>query len=130
MPHDSRSLRPLLIGLSRDLRLLVAEIVGLARAEFAEALRSALLYVGVAAAAIVVALGGLLVLVSALVLIVIALGLSPWVAATLVGLLMVGAGGGTAYFCAMKLRHVAFDLPRTRHSVRDTLSWLNAQCRQ
>jgi hypothetical protein len=126
MPHD-HAFRSHVLSLSRDLRVLLDQTVGLARAEINTAVRSTLLYVAIAAGGVVIVIGGLLVLVSALVLIVIALGLPPWAAATLVGILLVGAGAGTAYACVTKLRHVEFDLGHTRRSVKETLGWLKTQ---
>jgi hypothetical protein len=126
MPQD-HSFRPHLRALSRDLRRLLEQTMGLARTEINTAVQSVLLYVAIAAGAVVVAIGGLLVLLSALVLIAVALGLPPWAAATLVGLLLVGAGAGTAYACVTKLRQVECDLRHTRRSVKETLGWLKTQ---
>jgi hypothetical protein len=127
MHHGDHSFRPLLLSLSRDLRLLLDQTVGLARAEINTAVRSTLFYLAVAGGAVVTVIGGLLVLVSAFVLIAIALGLPPWAAATVVALLMIGAGAGVTYLCITKLRHVEFDLRHTRRSVKETLAWLKAQ---
>jgi hypothetical protein len=126
MPQD-HSFRPAVLALSRDLRLLFDQTVSLAGAEIKTAVRSTLLYVAVAAGAVVIVICGLLVLVSTLVLIVIALGLPPWASAGLVGFLLVGVGAGIAYFCLTKLRQGEFDLRHTRHSVKETLEWLKAQ---
>jgi hypothetical protein len=127
MHHGDHSFRPLLLSLSRDVRLLLDQTVGLARAEINTAVRSTLFYVAVAGGAVVTVIGGLLVLVSAFVLIAIALGLPPWAAATLVALLMIGAGAGVTYLCIARLRHLEFDLRHTRRSVKETLAWLKAQ---
>jgi hypothetical protein len=124
---QDHSYRPRLLALSRDLSLLLAQTVALARTEITTAVRSTTLYVAIAAAGIVVAIGGLLVLLSALVLIAIALGLPAWAAATLVGIILVGAGAGTAYVCVTKLGAVEFDLRHTRRSVRESLRWLKTQ---
>jgi hypothetical protein len=126
MPQD-HSFRPHLLALSRDLRLLLDQTVGLARVEISSAVRSTLLYVAIASGGVVVMVGGLLVLLSALVLIAIALGLPPWAAASLVGALLVAAGGGTAYVYVAKLRQVEFDLRHTRRSLKETGRWLKTQ---
>jgi hypothetical protein len=127
MAYGDHSFRPLLLSLSRDVRLLLDQTVGLARVEINTAVRSAMLYLAIAGAALVAVVGGLLVLVSALVLIAIALGLPPWAAALVVALLMIGGGAGVTYLSVTKLRHVEFDLPHTRRSVKETLAWLKAQ---
>jgi hypothetical protein len=121
------SFRAHLLSVSSDLRLLLEQTVGLARTEINAAVQSTLLYVGIAAAAVVVVIGGLLVLLGALVLVAIALGLPPWAAATLVGVLLVGAGAGTVYVCVTKLRQVEFSLRHTRRSMKETLGWLKTQ---
>ena len=92
-------------------------------------MRSTLFYLAVAGGAVVIVMGGLLVLLSALVLIAIALGLPPWAAATVVALVMIGAGAGVIYLCITRLRHVEFDLRHTRRSVKETVAWLKAQAR-
>jgi hypothetical protein len=92
MHHSDHSFRPLLLSLSRDLRLLLDQTAGLARAEIQTAVRSTVFYLAIAGGGVVTAIGGLLVLLSAFVLIAIALGLPPWAAATVVALLMIGAG--------------------------------------
>jgi hypothetical protein len=122
MPQD-HSFRPHLLALSRDLSVLLDQTVSLARTETNIAVRAILLYVGCAVAAVVAVIGGLLVLLSALVLIAIALGLPSWAAASLVGILLVAAGAATAYVCVTKLREVRLDLPQTRRSVKETLGW-------
>jgi hypothetical protein len=122
-----QALRRLLPALSADLNLLFGQTLALARVEAASVLRSTVLYVAVAVAGVALAVGGFLVLLSALVLIAVALGLPPWAAATLVGLLLVIAGALTAYFCVAGLKQLGFTLPHTRRSLKDTLAWLKAQ---
>jgi hypothetical protein len=127
MPYGDHSFRPLLLSLSRDLRLLMNQTVALARAEINAAVRSTSFYVAVAAGGLVIVVGGLLVLLSAFVLIAIALGLPPWAAATVVALVMIVAGAATAYVCLTRLKHVEFDLRHTRRSAKETLAWLKSQ---
>jgi hypothetical protein len=124
---STATFRTLLQSLSQDLRLMVEQSLGLARAEIGAAVRSTLFYVAIAAAAVVVGFAGLLVLVSAVVLIAVALGLPPWAAATIVGLLMTIGGAGVAYWCITRLPHAGLDLPRTRRSLKETLAWVKAQ---
>jgi uncharacterized membrane protein YqjE len=127
MQYGDHSFRPLLLSLSRDLPVLLDQTVRLARTEIDTAVRSTLFYLAVAGGAVVIVIGGLLVLVSALVLIAIALGLPPWAAATVVALLMIGAGVSVIYLCITRLRAVEFDLRHTRRSVKETVAWLKAQ---
>ena len=127
MTEHTTTFRRLLESLSRDLRTLLAQSMGLARAEASESIRAVILYVAVAMVGVVVLVGGLLVLLAALVLIAVTLGLPPWAAASLVGLLLAGLGAGTAYFCIASLQAVPFGFPRTRRSVKETLAWLKTQ---
>ena len=66
-------------------------------------------------------------LVSALVLIVIALGLPAWAAATLVGLLLTAGGALAAWYFVVVTRRLELTLRETRESVRETLEWLKLQ---
>ena len=129
MSESSTPYRPLLLSVSRDLWLLCVQTMALARAETRTSVGSTVFYLAVAAGGVVVAIGGLLILLSALVLIAIALGLPAWAAASLAGILLVGAGAGTVYFCVTSLLEVEFTMPRTRRSIKDTVVWLKAQTR-
>jgi hypothetical protein len=124
---DPRPLRQMLQELSADLRALAARSMDLARAEIStaasEVTRS---LIGIAAGAFA-ALAGVLVLVSMLVLIAVALGLPPWAAAALVGLLLTIAGVFTVRTFIARLRTAHFDLRETRSSVTETVEWLKAQ---
>lgn len=124
---DHRSVPQLLAALSADLRLLLAETVGLARAEVQTAASAlAMSIAGIAAGAVILIIG-LLVLVAALVLIAVALGLAPWAAALLVGALLSGAGAVTIRSFLTKLQLVKYNLEETRRSVTETLAWLKSQ---
>jgi len=124
---DNRSVPQLLAALSADLRLLLTETAGLARAEMqASASALALSMAGIVAGAVVL-LMGLMVLIAALVLIVVALGLRPWAAALLVGVLLSGIGALTISAFLAKLKLVKYNLEETRRSVTETLAWLKAQ---
>lgn len=124
---DARSVPEVLAALSADLRALISETAGLARSEISRA-SSALTTstVGIIAGAIVLLLG-VAVLAAALVLIGIALGLYPWAAALLVGLLLCGGGAITIWVFLAQLKTVDYNLTETRRSVTETLTWLKAQ---
>ena len=78
-------------------------------------------------ASVLIALAGAAVLVSALVLIVIALGLPAWAAATLVGVVLTVGGALSARHFVGATRQVEFDLKETRRSLRETMEWLKVQ---
>ena len=124
---DARSVPEVLAALSADLRALISETAGLARSEISRA-SSALTIstVGIIAGAIVLLLG-VAALAAALVLIGIALGLYPWAAALLVGLLLCGGGAITIWVFLAQLKTVDYNLTETRRSVTETLTWLKAQ---
>ena len=124
---DKRTVPNLLAALSADLRLLLTETVGLARAEVqASASAVAMSIAGIVAGAVVLFMG-LLVLVAALVLIAVALGLRPWTAALIAGVFLSGAGALTMSGFLAKLKLVTYDLEETRRSVTETMAWLKAQ---
>ena len=124
---DHRSVPQLLAALSADLRVLLAETVGLARAEVQTAASALAMSIAGIVAGAVVLITGLLVLVAALVLIAIVLGLPPWAAALLVGVLLSGAGAVTISAFLAKLKLVKYNLEETRRSVTETLAWLKSQ---
>jgi ABC-type uncharacterized transport system permease subunit len=124
---DNRSLRQLLDILSRDLRLLALQTVALARAEIRAATAALTWSIAMLAAGIVIMIAGILVIVSSLVLIAIALGLPPWAASVLIGLLVTAAGALTVRGCLRKLQRLHVDLRDTRQNVAETFAWLQAQ---
>lgn len=129
MSGSTPTYRPLLVAMSRDLWLLCSQTLTLARLEIVTSARSMALHVAVAALGMVVAIGGVLVLLSALVLIAIALGLPPWAAASVVGALLVGVGAATAYLSVIGLLDGGLAAPHTRRSIKDTVEWLQSQTR-
>ena len=92
MTDRSPSLRDLLNGISTDVQLLASQTLTLARVEASTAAsRLAWSVMGVVAS-VFVAVAGAAVLVSALVLILVALGLPAWASSTLVGVVLTGSG--------------------------------------
>ena len=121
------SLRDLLNGISTDVQLLASQTLTLARLE-ASAAASKLAWsaIGVLASAFV-AVAGVAVLVSALVLILVALGLPAWAASTLVGIALTGGGALSARYFIGLVRNAELGMKETRESLRETLAWLKAQ---
>jgi hypothetical protein len=91
-PSLNPSLRDLLNGISTDVRLLASQTLTLARVEAAAAASKLAWSAMGVLASVFVAVAGAAVLVTALVLILVALGLPAWAASTLVGVLLTGAG--------------------------------------
>jgi hypothetical protein len=126
-PSPNLSLKDLLGGISTDVQLLTTQTIALARLE-ASAAASKLVWSAFAVlASVFIALARAAVLVSALVLIVIALGLPAWAAATLVGVVLTFGGALSARHFVGATRQVEFDLKQTRRSLRETMEWLKVQ---
>jgi ABC-type uncharacterized transport system permease subunit len=128
-PRLNRPLKELLNGISTDVELLVSQTLTLARLEISTAASTlAWSAVGLLASAFV-AIAGAAVLVSALVLILIALGLPAWTASTLVGAMLTGAGALAARYFVGSMRDARLDMKETRESLRETMEWLKLQTR-
>jgi hypothetical protein len=121
------SLRDLLNGISSDVQVLALQTLTLARLEVsAAASKLARSAIGVLAS-VCVAFAGAAVLVSALVLMLVAVGLPAWAAATLVGIVLTGAGAIAARYFISALRSAEFGMKETRESLRETMEWLKLQ---
>ncbi len=124
MPADGRVFRNVVEELARDVHTLASETATLARLEASHAsttLRTALAGI---AAGVFLGGGGLIVLLGAFVLILVALGLPPWAAALTVAATLLGVGTLLVWMFYAQLTPELLSLPRTRQSVRDTLAWL------
>ena len=129
MTRHSRSpaLRQLLGAASADLQALASQTLALARLEFAAATSALVTSVLGVAISLVIVLGSVGVLMSALVLIAIALGLPAWAAATAVGLVLAIAGALSARRFLGQARSVSFTLSETRESIKETIEWMKTQ---
>ncbi len=129
MTRHSRSpaLRQLLGAASEDLQALASQTLALARLEFAAATSALVTSVLGVAISLVIVLGSVGVLMSALVLIAIALGLPAWAAATAVGLVLAIAGALSARRFLGQARSVSFTLSETRESIKETIEWMKTQ---
>jgi hypothetical protein len=121
------ALKELLNGISTDVQLLASQTVTLARLEVS-AVASKLAWSALGLmASVFAAVAGAAVLVGALVLILIALGLPAWAAATLVGVVLTTGGALSALVCVSAMRQTELTLKETRESLRETLAWLKLQ---
>jgi Putative Actinobacterial Holin-X, holin superfamily III len=126
-PSLNPSLKDLLSGISADVQLLASQTVALARIELSAA-ASKLAWSGIAVlVSVFIAIAGAAVLISALVLILIALGVPAWAAATIVGVVLTVGGGLSARHFVSATRAVELDLKETRQSLRETMEWLKLQ---
>ena len=124
---ESQSIGQLLGAVSGDLCTLAGQTLALGRLELGNTVSALAWSAAGLSLSIVIAIAGLAVLVSALVLIVIALGLPAWAAATLVGLLLTAGGALAAWYFVVVTRRLELTLRETRESVRETLEWLKLQ---
>jgi hypothetical protein len=126
-PSLNPSLRDLLNGISTDVRLLASQTLTLARVEAAAAASKLAWSAMGVLASVFVAVAGAAVLVTALVLILVALGLPAWAASTLVGVLLTGAGALAARYFVQAVRSAELGMRETRQSLRETVEWLKLQ---
>jgi ABC-type polysaccharide/polyol phosphate export permease len=124
---QSPALRELFGAVSEDLRVLVSQTIALAHLECAAAASALVTSLVGVALSLVVVLGGIGVLTSALVLIAIALGLPASAAATGVGLVLATGGALSARRFLGKARSVSVTLSETRESIKETMEWLKTQ---
>ena len=121
------SLRDLLNGISADVQLLASQTLTLARLEVSAALSKLAWSAAGLLASVFVAAAGVAVFVSALVLLLIALGVPAWAASTLVGVILTGAGAISARHFVGELRQTELGMKETRESLRETMEWLKVQ---
>jgi len=67
---------------------------------------------------------GVFTVVSALVLVIVALGLPPWAAALAVGVLLTLGGAVAIHVGVDMVRHVRLHFPETRDAITEGMSWL------
>ena len=126
-PFLNPSLRDLLNGLSADVQLLASQTLALARLEVSAALSKLAWSAAGLLASVFVAAAGVAVFVSALVLMLIALGVPAWAASTLVGVILTGAGAISTRHFVSELRQAELGMKETRESLRETMEWLKVQ---
>lgn len=126
---DERTLGEMFAELSRETRTLVQQELQLARTELTEKAARMGKGAGFVLVGGLVAYGGLLAIVAALVLILIAISLPPWAAALLGGVLAAGIGYLLirAGLAALKPQDLA---PRkTIETLKEDAQWLKAQAK-
>ena len=127
-PKADRSLTALLNDLAAETGLLLRQEIGLFKAELGEKLAGAGRGVGFLVAGTLVAFGGWLTLVAAAVL-GLATVLAPWLAALVVGIVVLGLGGALALFGKSRMRPEALVPRRTLQSLRENEAWVREQFR-
>lgn len=123
LASDSRSLGELFTDLTRDISSLVRNEIALARAEMGSKLNRLTTHLLAIAVGGVVAVGGLLTLIAATVLVLIRTGLAAWAAALLVGLSLAAIGAFMAMRGVSALRAENLAPTETIRSLKETTAW-------
>ena len=105
-PSDDRSIGELIGDLTRETTQLVRQEINLAKTEMTVKAAKVGKDIGLIAAGGILAFLGSIALVAFLILGLVRLGLGPWVAALLVGVVLAGIGGALAMSGLKKLREV------------------------
>jgi len=123
-PLSRRPLREVLVAISRDLFLLIGQLVSIAKAELGAVVGAVRNGVLVATVGVALLLCGVLTLVTALILIAVALGLPPWAAALTVGVALTLAGGVAIQIGVGSVRRVELEFAETRAAVTEGVEWV------
>lgn len=129
MSTDPRSLGEMFADLSRETRTLIQQEVQLARTELAQNVSRMTGSVTMIVAGGLIAYGGLLAIVAAVVLALIAVGLAPWAAALLGGVVIAGIGYGLLRAGLGAFRPTDLAPRQTIETLKEDARWLKTQTR-
>ena len=124
---DNRSLGDLLAELSRETGQLVRKEIELATTEMTAKVRKAGAQIGVAAAGGALIHAGVLVLLAMLVIALSDIGLAPWLAALIVGLLTIGIGYLLVNRGLSGLRSTSIVPQQTIETLKEDARWTTRQ---
>ena len=125
-PTD-RSLGELFSELSRETSTLVRQEVDLAKTEFAHKAGEVGKDIGFLAAGALVAYAGLLTLVAMLVIALSQLGVTPWLSALIVGVVVLGVGGMLVRTGLSALRAEGMMPKQTIQTLQEDAQWAKSQ---
>jgi Putative Actinobacterial Holin-X, holin superfamily III len=125
--NDNRSLGEMFGELSREIRTLVHQEIQLARTELTEKVAQLGKGVGFVIGGGLVAYGGLLAIIAAIVLALHAMGLPAWAAALLGGILVAGAGYLLIRSGLAALRPDQLTPRQTIDTLKEDAQWLRSQ---
>lgn len=124
---DDRSLGDLFSELSRETGTLIRKEFELATTEMTAKLRTAGAHAGIVAAGGALAHAGFLVVLAAIVIGLTQLGLTPWLAALLVGVLTIGIGYLLANRGLAALRRTSVAPTKTIETLKENAQWTTKQ---
>jgi drug/metabolite transporter (DMT)-like permease len=124
---DDRSLGDLFSELSRETGTLIRKELELATTEMTAKLRTAGAHAGIVAAGGALAHAGFLVVLAAIVIGLAQLGMTPWLAAFLVGVLTIGIGYLLANRGLAGLRRTSVAPTQTIETLKENAQWTTRQ---
>jgi Putative Actinobacterial Holin-X, holin superfamily III len=124
---DERSLGEMFAELSRETRTLVQQELQLAKTELTEKASKMGKGVGLLVGGGLIAYGGLLAIIAAMVLLLIAIGLPPWAAALVGGVLVAGIGYLLIRSGLAALKPQELTPRKTIDTLKENAQWLKAQ---
>jgi hypothetical protein len=129
MSTDPRSLGEIFADLSRETRTLIQQEIQLARTELAQNVSRMTGSVTMIVAGGLIAYGGLLAIVAAVVLALIAVGLAPWAAALLGGVVIAAIGYALVRAGLGTFRPTDLAPRQTIETLKEDARWLKTQTR-
>lgn len=129
MSTDARSLGDLFADLARDTRTLIQQEIELAKTELAANASRMTGSVALIVAGGLIAYGGLLAIIAAVVLGLIAIGLAAWAAALLGGLVIAGIGYALIRAGLASFRPQDLTPRETIETLKEDARWLKTQVR-
>jgi hypothetical protein len=124
---DERSLGEMFAELSRETRTLVQQELQLAKTELTEKASKMGKGVGLLVGGGLIAYGGLLAIIAAMVLLLIVIGLPPWAAALVGGVLVAGIGYLLIRSGLAALKPQELTPRKTIDTLKEDAQWLKAQ---
>jgi Putative Actinobacterial Holin-X, holin superfamily III len=124
---DERSLGEMFAELSRETRTLVQQELQLAKTELTEKASKMGKGVGLLVGGGLIAYGGLLAIIAAMVLLLIVIGLPPWAAALVGGVLVAGIGYLLIRSGLAALKPQELTPRKTIDTLKENAQWLKAQ---
>jgi hypothetical protein len=120
---DDRSLGDLFAELSRETSTLVRKEVELATTEMSAKLKHAGTQSGIVAAGGALVHAGLLVLLAAVVILLAQLGVTPWLSALIVAVVVMAIGYFMASGALTRLRNTSYAPTQTMETLKETTTW-------
>ena len=126
---EDRPLKELISGVGRDMGLLLRQEIQLAKTEITEKVSRVTRGATTIGIGAFLAYAGVLAVVAALVLVAIAVGITPWLASALIGLLLIVGGSIAINAGKRSMTSGPAPLVRTKENAKETVHHLKEQLR-